>query len=230
MLDKSIAMYDTAVTLSPNAAHLWNERGNALLADGQDDQALIAYEKSLSLDQLFDQTYLLLADFLERTGQTDKLIEVLEQGIDTFSAVNSNQAAAQLLSYLSVALARQGDLDGAAAANERLLEIMPSNVGALRNLAIIARDQGKPDEALNWVDQAIAVAGPGNVADLKPLYQLAAEIYQAQGQTDQVLAQYEQMRALDPNDVAVLQTLEQSVYGLRQRRQGRGGQPGAHGA
>ena len=30
MLAKSVAMYDTAVMLSPNAAHLWNERGNAL--------------------------------------------------------------------------------------------------------------------------------------------------------------------------------------------------------
>ena len=29
-------MYDTAVMLSPNAAHLWNERGNAFAADGDD--------------------------------------------------------------------------------------------------------------------------------------------------------------------------------------------------
>ena len=52
MLNKSVAMYDTAVTLSPNAAHLWNERGNAFAADGQNDQALASYEKSLSLDQI----------------------------------------------------------------------------------------------------------------------------------------------------------------------------------
>ena len=31
MLDKSIAAYAMAVTLSPNAAHLWNEKGNAYL-------------------------------------------------------------------------------------------------------------------------------------------------------------------------------------------------------
>ena len=107
MLDKSIAEYEKAITLSPNAAHLWNERGNAFLASGQNDQALASYEKSLSLDQLFDQTYLLLADLLERTGQTDKLMAILQQGIDTFTQANSPNAVAQLLSYMSVAQARQ---------------------------------------------------------------------------------------------------------------------------
>ncbi len=53
LLQKSIAMYDKAVMLSPNAAHLWNERGNAFAADGDDTQALASYEKSLSIDKLF---------------------------------------------------------------------------------------------------------------------------------------------------------------------------------
>ena len=92
---------------------------------------------------------------------------------------------------------------------------MPNNTGALRNLAVIARDQGKPDEALDWANQAIAATDPANVAELKPLYQLLAEIYQAQGKTDQVVAQYEHMRQLDPNDSAVLQTLL-NLYGTLQ--------------
>ena len=54
LLQKSIAMYDKAVMLSPNAAHLWNERGNAFAADGDDTQALASYEKSLSIDKLFE--------------------------------------------------------------------------------------------------------------------------------------------------------------------------------
>ena len=52
-LEQSIAMYDKAVMLSPNAAHLWNERGNAFAADGDDDAALASFEQSLSIDKLY---------------------------------------------------------------------------------------------------------------------------------------------------------------------------------
>jgi tetratricopeptide (TPR) repeat protein len=214
MLDKSIAMYDKAVMLSPNAAHLWNERGNAFAADGDDTEALASYEKSLSIDKLFDQTYLLMADVLERTGQTDRLIPMLDQGIDMLAQANMPSASAQLLSYLSVAQARQGDLSGAKATNQRLLELMPGNIAALRNLAILSRDEGNIDEAMQWLDQAFAAAA-GNAAELKPLHQLAAEIYQAQGDTAQVIAQYEQMQQLDPSDAGVLLTLS-SLYAATQ--------------
>ena len=206
LLKKSIAMYDKAVMLSPNAAHLWNERGNAFAADGDDTQALASYEKSLSIDKLFEQTYLLLSDVFERTGQKDKIVPLLNQGIDMFVKANVPSATTQLLSYLSVAQARQGDLAGAVATNQRLLELVPGNVAAMRNLAILARDQGKPDEAMQWVNQALAAAGQ-NGADLKSLYQLAAELYQAQGNTTEVITQYENIRQIDPNDTAALSTL-----------------------
>ncbi len=206
MLDKSIDMYNKAVMLSPNAAHLWNERGNAFAADGDDTEALASYEKSLSIDKLFDQTYLLMADVFERTGQADKLAPLLEQGVEMFTQANVPSAAAQLLSYLSVAQARQGDLAGAVTTNKRLLELMPGNAAALRNLAILARDQGKPDEALQWLNQALTSAAQ-DPAELKSLYQLAAELYQAQGDTAQVIAQYENIRQVDPNDATALTTL-----------------------
>ncbi|MBK8051666.1 MAG: O-antigen ligase family protein [Anaerolineales bacterium] len=203
ILEKSIAMYDKAVMLSPNAAHLWNERGNAFLADGRNDEALTSYQKSLSIDNLFDQTYLLTADLLDRTGQTQTLASLLNQGIDIFTKSNNPGVVSQLLSYMSVAQARSGDLAGAAATNQRMLELMPGNIGALRNLAIISRDLGKPEDAMNYLNQAIAAAG-GNVADLKPLLQFAAELYQAQGDTAQMAAQYETIVQLDPTDLNAL--------------------------
>jgi tetratricopeptide (TPR) repeat protein len=207
LLQKSIDIYEVAVTLSPNAAHLWNERGNAYLAAGDNDQALAAYEKSLSLDQQYDQTYLLLADFLERNGQMDELVTVLQQGIDIFTELNNPGVANQLLSYLSVALARNGDMQGAADANLKILATMPTNTGALRNLAVIARDQGDLAKAMEYADQALAVADPANVADLKTLYQLSAELWQMQGNTDKMIEAYENMRRVDPADMAVLGSL-----------------------
>jgi tetratricopeptide (TPR) repeat protein len=204
-LDQSLNMYETAVTLSPNAAHLWNERGNAYLALGDNDNAMAAYEKSLSLDQLYDQTYLLMADFLDRTGQTEALTDLLNQAVATFTGRNDGMAV-QMLSYLSVVQARAGDLAAASATNEQILALAPGNATALRNLAVIARDQGDLEAALVWAQQGIA-ANAGNVAEVKPLYQVAAEVYQLQGNLPEAIVTYEQLRQIDPNDTATLQVL-----------------------
>ncbi|GIK75404.1 MAG: hypothetical protein BroJett021_43920 [Chloroflexota bacterium] len=210
-LDASIAMYNTAVTLSPNAAHLWNERGNALLAAGQNDEALTSFEHSLSLDRLFDQTYLLLADFFERTGQTERLLAILNQGIEAFGAERP-QVTAQLLSYLGVVEARQGNLEAAAEANRRLLELLPGNVQALRNLAIIMRDQGDLEQAMAYTRQALAVAG--SIDEQIGLHQLAAELYQRQNNSEGLIAELEAIRQLAPEDINTLRSLS-SLYATR---------------
>lgn len=214
MLADSIAMYNTAVTLSPNAAHLWNERGNAFLAAGQNNEALASFEHSLSLDKLFDQTYLLLADFFERTGQTERLLDILNQGIELFSARGNAAVTGQLLSYLGVIEARQGNLAAAAAANQRLLELLPGNLQALRNLAIIARDQGKVEEALTYVQAAIDAGAAASPAELAGLHQLAAELHQQRGDTAALLRELEEVRQLLPNDVNTLRSLS-SLYAVQ---------------
>jgi len=205
-LTESVSMYDTALTLSPNAAHLWNERGNALLATGDTEEALASFEHSLAIDQRFDQTYLLLADFLDRTGQTDKLIDVLNKGIEIFTTHTNPQATAQLLSYLGVIEARRGNLEAAAEANERLLALLPGNVAALRNLAIIARDQGDMEKALELTRQGL-VAAQASPDELKVMHQLAAELYQRQGDTAALIVELEAIRQIDPSDANTLQTL-----------------------
>ncbi len=204
MLDRSVEFYEQAVTLSPNAAHLWNEKGNAHLARGEDDQAEAAYTYSLSLDPRFDQTYMLLADFYERRQEFDKSITLLNQGIEQLPR------NPQLYSYLGVAKARSGDLEGAAEANLNVVELQPGNIGAMRNLAIIYRDMGDAEKALEWLQLAIRFAPATNVAELKDLHQLTAQLYQQVGQNDGAIAEYEAMRALDGTDVDTLNTL----YGL----------------
>ena len=213
MLDASLAMYATAITLSPNAAHLWNERGNAFLAAGQNDAALAAFEHSLSLDELFDQTYLLLADFFERTGQTDRLRAILNQGIEIFGARGNAAVTGQLLSYLGVIEAREGDLNAAAAANQKLLELLPGNLQALRNLAIIARDQGNVEQALAYTQEAIAASSAASPEEAAGIHQLAAELYQRQGDTASLLRELEAVRQLLPNDINTLRTLS-SLYAM----------------
>ncbi len=201
MLDKSIAQYEMAVTLSPNAAHLWNEKGNAHVARGEYDQAEAAYLHSLSLDNRFDQTYLLLSDHYERLGQPERSVEILEQGVKELPG------RPQLLTYLGVAYARAGNLQAAIDTTKLVLDIQPNNVGAMRNWAVLHRDQGDIDGALEWTERAIAATPAGNVGEIIQLRQLAAQLYQTQGRTDQIIVQYEAIRALTPDDSGVLNTL-----------------------
>ncbi|MCC6454281.1 MAG: tetratricopeptide repeat protein [Caldilineaceae bacterium] len=201
MLDKSIEQYEKAVTLSPNAAHLWNEKGNAHLALNEDDAAEAAYLHSLEIDPRFDQTYLLLADFYERREMFDKGVDILEQGV----ALLPNRV--QLYSHLGVVKARSGDMQGAVDANLQVLEMQGGNLGAMRNLAILYRDMGEIESAIEWAERAIAVTPENNVEELKTQRNLAAQIYQEAGMMDLVAAQLEQLRELDPNDINTLNSL-----------------------
>ncbi len=140
LLDKSVDAYNMAVQLSPNAAHLWNEKGNVHLARGERDLAEAAYLHSLSLDERYDQTYLLLADFYEREEALEKASELLRKGIEEIPR------SAQLYSFLGVAAARQGNLGEAVEATLKVVELQPNNAAAMRNLALNYRDLELIDE------------------------------------------------------------------------------------
>ena len=201
MLDKSIAQYNMAVTLSPNAAHLWNEKGSAHLARRERDLAEEAYLYSLELDPIFEQTYLLIADFYLNNEETiAKACERLKEGIEY------NPRNAQLQSYLGVCLARTEDFEGAIAANMRVLEIAPSNTGAMRNLSILHRDLGQNDEALAWAERTVEAVGSTD-EKVRLQQELLIPLYQSQGQTDKLAEQYESMRAADPANTNVLRNL-----------------------
>jgi len=207
MLDKSIGQYNMAVQLSPNAAHLWNEKGNAHLARGEEEQAEAAYRHSLGLDQLFEQTYLLLADFYDRRQRYQEVVDLLEDGIVAMDESSRFRPTAQMYSFLGVAYARLNDLPKAIEANQEVLAIQPTNVVAMRNLALLYRDNNELDQALAVLDQAFALLGPEQVNDIRQMRQLAAQIYQGQGNTAKMIEQYEIIRQLIPDDLETLRTL-----------------------
>lgn len=207
MLDRSIAQYNIAVTLSPNAAHLWNEKGNTHLARGERDLAEAAYLHSLELDPLFEQTYLLLADFYNNQQSFDKATAVLQQGITAMEEDPRFSPTPAMFSYLGVALARSGDVSGAIDANLQVLERQPNNVGAMRNLVLLYRDNSQPAEAIPWVEKALELTPDDQPNEEAPLYELAGQLYQATDQPDKAIAALENLRRLVPNDVNTLRAL-----------------------
>lgn len=208
-LEKSLDYYDTAVVLSPNAAHLWNERGATLTLMGRNEEAEASYLHSLSLDDRFENTYLLLSEFYERTGQMEKLTDLLEDGLERIPG------SSQLRSFLGVILARSGDMEGALETNLSIVEQNPNDLNAVRNLAIIYRDMDQPEDSILWAERAVELAG-GDANIAVPLLRLLVELYSRLGQPDQVTLQYERMLALAPEDISLLNTLA-SLYIQEQR-------------
>ena len=211
MLDLSLAQYEMATTLSPNAAHLWNEKGNAHLARSEQVIAEETYTYSHSLDPLYDQTYLLLADFYDRADEYEKIVELLEDGIMAMDESKRHRPTAQMYSYLGVALARLGDLDGAIEANLKVLELQQTNAGAMRNLVILYRDNEQPEEAIEWAEKAITLTNSDNVQQISQYRQLLIDLYRTGGQEEKVAEQYELLRPLAPDDINILRTLR-SIY------------------
>ncbi len=218
MLAKSNAQYEVAVTLSPNAAHLWNERGNAYLANNQDEEAEAAYKHSLSIDPLFEQTYLLLADFYNRRQQYEQAIELLQAGIAAMDESSRFRPTSQMYSFLGVAYARAGDIEAAIDANLQVLEIQPNNVVAIRNLALLYRDNEQPDQALEWLEHGFTVLGENDANNIRQLRQLAAQLYQAEGNTAKVVEQYEAIRAVLPEDLETLKALSNLYNSMQDDR------------
>ncbi len=181
-LDQSIAQYAMAVTLSPQAAHLWNEKGNAHLARGERDLAEQAYLQSLSLDAYYEQTYLLLADFYETDERFAESAALLEEGIRLIEARRGPNATLQLKSYLGVALSRTGDYTGAIEAMQGILAVQPTNQAAQRNLVLLYRDAGRLTEAAEAVEEALASLPAENAEMRMQLQSVALEIYQGLAQ------------------------------------------------
>lgn len=204
LLERALEYYRTAVKLSPNAAHLWNELGATLVLLGREDQAEEAYRHSLSLDDRFENTYLLLAELYERQGETEKLKALLEQGLA------QRPRSSQLQAFLGVVQAREGDLEDAIQTYRALVETQPNDLNSLRNLAVLYRDAGQPDEALTWAQRFLEVArqlgnDPPHV--VLPVYRLMAEIYQQRGEMESLLQVYEAMAQIAPEEIPLLTDL-----------------------
>ncbi|HMN30274.1 MAG TPA: tetratricopeptide repeat protein, partial [Caldilineaceae bacterium] len=114
-----------------------------------------------------------------------------------------------------VALARSGDLPGAIDANLRVLGWQPNNVSAMRNLALLYRDNNQPAEGIPWVEKAISLTPADKPADLAPLYEVAGQLYQANGQVDEAIGALEKTRELAPGDVNTLRSLS-NLYNIKQ--------------
>jgi tetratricopeptide (TPR) repeat protein len=81
-LNRSLVYYADATSLSPHNAQLFNEWGQTYYSLQDYERTLEKYDISLSLDQEYVQTYLLLAEFHMRQEQWDQALEAYRQAAE----------------------------------------------------------------------------------------------------------------------------------------------------
>ena len=155
-LEKSLHHYDVALSLSPNVAHLWNEKGQILVSMGREKDAEMSLLHSLSLDDRFENTYALLIELYTRTNESEKLSHLLDNGLEKLPH------SLALLTHKGAAQSRAGDLEGALATISLAFEKHPTDLNAVRNLVVLSRLLDRPEEAVQWAERAVALIESGH--------------------------------------------------------------------
>ncbi len=176
--ENSSREYATATRLSPNNAMLWNEWASLYLYTLRDlEQAKQKLDRSLALDERYDQTYILLAQWhmekantLDRQANEDAWKEEMRQAV-RFLEKGAELAFDPIGIYQEMARVaiQAGELETAIRAFEALAARNPNDWNVLSNLALLYRDTQNPARALEYAQKALAVAPPENQAALRAL-------------------------------------------------------------
>ncbi|HIQ05215.1 MAG TPA: tetratricopeptide repeat protein, partial [Anaerolineae bacterium] len=203
---KSLEYYQKAVTLSPHAAHLYNEYGLVYFLLGDYEKALSMYEKSLELDQRFDQTYLFLGDLYRQQGDTEKAAAAYKK------AVALSPRLVQGWSALGLVYAQLGRITDAITANLKVIQRAPKDLASHRNLAVLYQQAGKLPEALVEAQRALELTPE---KDRLGLLILVGDLQLAVGRAAEAEATYQQALQTAPNAIQALQGMAraQAVQG-----------------
>ncbi len=216
-LELSLQHYDAALSLSPNVAHLWNERGQILASMDRLDEAEASFQHSLTLDDRFENTYAFLAELYSQTNQPEKLSQILDRGLDKLP----NSLA--LLTQKGSSLSNAGDLGAAYETIAKAFEYHPTDLNAVRNLIVLSRILDRPDEASRWADQAVYLIESGyGYRDMElALYRLIAEVYEDSGRLQEAADILHRLIALAPEDFRFPFQLAKVQTGLGNNQQAR---------
>ncbi len=195
-LEKSLRHYDAALSLSPNAAHLWNEKGQVLVSMDREEEAEMSLLHSLSLDDRFENTYAQLIELYTRTDESDKLSRLLESGLEILPH------SLALLTHRGAAQSRAGDLEGALATMSLAFEKHPTDLNAARNLVVLSRLLDRPEEAARWAERAIALIESGHEETDKIIaaYSVIAELNVENGRLLEAAGILHRLMELAPHD------------------------------
>lgn len=151
-LGLALDFYEEATDLSPNNAQLFNEWGQTYAALGDYEQAKAKYQKSLTLDDRFEQTYQLVGELAMQQKNWEDARTAYEQ------ALKVNLKSATTYSALGYVYTQLGEQQAALEAYQQAVQLSPKNFNNRKNLAILYQQMGLFPEAIAEATEALALA------------------------------------------------------------------------
>jgi len=157
--EEAMEAFDVAIDLDPSQSMLYVKKG--LIEVGQGDLAggEEALRQAVEVSSEVIGPRLLLADFLQRKGETDKALAVLEEGL------NNEEKDALYLNRMAQIHLSSGNLDKVIETLEQAKKVFPSFEPTYLNLANLYVRMGEPEKALNEA-RALLSVDAGNLRGL----------------------------------------------------------------
>jgi Flp pilus assembly protein TadD len=138
----SVEQLRKVAELQPDSAEAWHELGDALLADGRDDEAAEAFRKAVELDPEDELALTHLGHTEFAAGKGEGALTHLEQAAERGGSMST---AAISLVEMYKAL---GQHEEALTAARKILEAEPDDVAAMLDVAELSLVVGHLDEAV----------------------------------------------------------------------------------
>ena len=172
----------------PKTFIVWNILGVSLNRINRSNDAIIAFEKALSIKPDYVDAYYNLGKTFQEQNKIDAAIEVYK----TTLSLDPNYLKAY--SMMGNALENKGDLNQALTVYKKALSLDPNNSNTYSNMGNALQAQGKLAESLIAYKNAIAI-NPKNI----DAYINMGNTLQAQNKFDQALEAYNASMSIMPN-------------------------------
>jgi tetratricopeptide (TPR) repeat protein len=179
----------TGTQYHPDSADAHNDLGVVLATLGRIDEAMLRYQRALSLKPDTALTHINLGAALAAKGRLVDAITHYERAL----ILQPGHAGAHY--NLGIALAAQGSTEDAVSHYQRAVAVKPDYADAHNNLGVAFAAQGNSEDAAAHYRKALA-ANPNHAEAHNNL----ANIFREQGNFDQAMAHYDQAIAVQPDN------------------------------
>lgn len=145
--DDALRSLQIAVSLNEDDAVAWHGLGHTRSKLGYDDEAIVAFKRSLELDPRNYQYWGCLAEHYRSRGHYREAIDASQRIIET------NPRSSEPYYYIGVALDALGNYDKALIAYQKAIDIEPNKVYRRISLVKVARKLGRDVEYMQQIAQ-----------------------------------------------------------------------------
>lgn len=207
-IDQSIGYYSQATRLSPQNTIIWNELATVFLYQrGDPEKAREMVQRSLELDDRFEQTYMILGDSWIR--EAEPLFNQLAKKNAELAAAPEDEQDAIKQEIVLLRKERDEKLEVAIASYRQALEIKPRTVNIYATIASAYEQMDRFEDAVTAFNDAIAASPKSHQS-----YIGLAQLYQRHNHLEEAVAHYRQAIQIAPKNADYRLALANLLEGM----------------